>query len=324
MENMGTVRDKKTYDIIDKIVNKVIVIMSMASEAEMKPYCIPQLAKPYTNYDMIQRHTDLPPFSDGRGHLLYIFLNHSSTAKGRSEGELYTLVTELVQIGLDTHERIDRSNDVRGGDPMRSRQLKVLAGDYFSSWFYHLLAKSNQIEMVGILSKAIADFNVMKANLYVKMRERFISAEQYLRHMVQLNMRLFLSFSPMIEESLVELWEKLLAEFSQCETVIGELRRSKDPSNARESYSYWKIFEYATDDERELLQSSSFDQRDWELLIKKCKCDSILIDKLNQSLQTIQELLKGINDEHLISELGALLDRFLRQMKNSGQAAVEG
>lgn len=321
---MGTVRDKKTYDIIDKIVNKVIVIMSMASEAEMKPYCIPQLAKPYTNYDMIQRHTELPPFSDGRGHLLYIFLNHSSSAQGRSEGELYTLVTQLVQLGLDTHEGIDRLNDVRGEDPMRSRQLKVLAGDYFSSWFYHLLAKSNQIEMVGILSKAIADFNVMKANLYVKMREQILSAEQYLRYMVQLNMRLFLSFSPMIEKSLVELWEQLLAEISQCETVIVELRRSKDPSNARDSYAYWKILEYATEDERQLLQSPSFDEKDWQLLIMKSKSDSILTDKLHQSIQSIQELLKGINDEHLNSELGALLDRFLRQMENSGQAAVEG
>lgn len=47
--------------------------MSMASEAEMKPYCIPQLAKPYTDYDMIQKHTDLPPFSELTGVICYIF-----------------------------------------------------------------------------------------------------------------------------------------------------------------------------------------------------------------------------------------------------------
>lgn len=290
----------------------------------MKPYCIPQLAKPYTNYDMIQRHTELPPFSDGRGHLLYIFLNHSSVVQRQNERELYTLVTGLLQLGLDTHEGIDRSNDVRGEDPMRSRQLKVLAGDYFSSWFYHLLAKNNQIEMVGVLSKAIADFNVMKANLYVKMREKFLTAEQYLRYMVQLNMRLFLSFSPMIEKPIVELWEKLLAEFSHCETVIGELLRSKDPSNIRDSYAYWKILEHATADERQLLQSSSLDEKDWKLLVIKSKCDTILQDKLHQSIQSIQEQIKGINDEHLIRELGVLLDRFLRKMENSGQAAAEG
>lgn len=316
-------RDKKTCDIIDKIVNKVLVITSMASEAEMKPYRIPQLAKPYTDYDMIQRHTELPPFSDGRGHLLYIFLNHGSSAE-RVNGELYTLVTALVQLGLDTHEAIDRSNSEPGGDPMRSRQLKVLAGDYFSSWFYHLLAKREQIEMVGILSTAIADFNVMKAHLYGKMRGMLLSAEQYLRHMVQLNMRLFLSFTPMIEESLAEIWEKLLAEFSQCETVFLELRRSNDPANAMDGYCYWKVLESATEDERQMLRSHNLDLKDWKKLMMKYKCDSLLTDKLHHSLQSIRGLLQGIKDENLNSELSNALDHFLLQMKISGQAAVEG
>ncbi|WP_311518947.1 heptaprenyl diphosphate synthase component 1 [Paenibacillus albidus] len=304
-------------------MNKEIVMMSMASEAEMKPYRIPQLAKPYTDYDMIQRHTELPPFSDGRGHLLYIFLNHGSAAAARN-GELYTLVTALVQLGLDTHEAIDRSGGEPGGDPMRSRQLKVLAGDYFSSWFYQLLAKREQIEMVGILSTAIADFNVMKAGLYTKMKAMVLSAEQYLRHTVQLNMRLFLSFTPMIEESLAEVWEKLLAEFSQCETVILELARSNDPASAQQGYCYWKMLEAATEDELALLRDKNIDPKDWKKLKMKYKCDSLLTDKLHHSVQSIQGLLQGLKDENLIRELGALLDRFLLQMKISGQAAVEG
>lgn len=192
----------------------------------MKPYRIPQLAKPYTDYDMIQRHTELPPFSDGRGHLLYIFLGRSR-GTGFQQSELFTLVTGLVQLGLDTHEGIDRYQDEPGGDIMRSRQLKVLAGDYFSSWFYHLLAKQGQVEMVGTLSEAIADYNVMKAKLYSRFSGALIPADQYLKHTVQLNMRLFLSFTPLIEESLRESWLKLLAEFSLCETAAQELRRGK-------------------------------------------------------------------------------------------------
>ncbi|QSF43201.1 heptaprenyl diphosphate synthase component 1 [Paenibacillus tianjinensis] len=288
----------------------------------MKPYRIPQLVKPYTDYDMIQRHTELPPFSDGRSHLLYIFLSYGTEADRNSE--LYTLVTGLVQLALDTHEIIDRTQDDPGGDLMRSRQLKVLAGDYFSGWFYHLLAKRGQIEMVGSLSSAIADFNVMKARLYGKMKEMLLSAEQYLRHSVQLNMRLFLSFTPMIEGALTELWEKLLAEFSHCETVCYELRRGNDPGNAREGYCYWKMLESASDDEAELLRDQNMDLKDWKKLKMKYKCDTLLTDKLHESIQSIQGLLQGIKDEHLISELSTLLDRFLLQMKISGQAAVEG
>ncbi|MEK3698783.1 heptaprenyl diphosphate synthase component 1 [Paenibacillus sp. FSL R10-2199] len=289
----------------------------------MKPYRIPQLAKPYTDYDMIQRHTELPPFSDGRGHLLYIFLGHGRSA-GFQSGELFTLVTGLVQLGLDTHESIDRYHDEPGGDMMRSRQLKVLAGDYFSSWFYHLLAKHEQIEMVGILSTAIADFNVMKANLYGKMKGLLFTAEQYLKHTVQLNMRLFLSFTPMIEEPLRDSWEKLLVEFSQCETVTQELRRGADPVSALEGYCYWKVLESATEEERQLLGEQELDIRDWKKLKLRSKCDALLTDKLHASLESIQGLLQGIKDEELISELSAALDRLLLQMKISGQAAVEG
>ncbi|WP_379162323.1 heptaprenyl diphosphate synthase component 1 [Paenibacillus sp. sgz5001063] len=289
----------------------------------MKPYRIPQLAKPYTDYDMIQRHTDLPPFSDGRGHLLYIFLSHGSSADLKGI-ELFTLVTGLVQLGLDTHESIDRTQDEPDRDLMRSRQLKVLAGDYFSSWFYHLLAKHEQIEMVGILSTAIADVNVMKANLYCKMKSMIFSAEQYLRHTVQLNMRLFLSFTPMIEEPLKELWEMLLAEVSQYETLLLELRRGNDAGNAMDGYSYWKILESAAEDERRRLLEREIDLKDWKKLKMKYKCDSLLTDKLHGSIQSIQGLLQGVKDESLFSELNTALDRLLLHMKISGQAAVEG
>lgn len=289
----------------------------------MKPYRIPQLAKPYTDYDMIQRHTELPPFSDGRGHLLYIFLG-CSRGTGFQQGELFTLVTSLVQLGLDTHESIDRYQDEPGGDVMRTRQLKVLAGDYFSSWFYHLLARQGQIEMVGMLSAAIADFNVMKANLYGQMSGRLVPAEQYLKHTVQLNMRLFLSFTPMIEESLRDIWEKLLVEFSQCETVAQELRRGAAPASALGGYAYWRVMESATEEERQQLQGQTLDLKDWKMLKLRCKCDAQLTDKLHGSLESIQGLLQGIRDEELAGQLGAALDRLLLQMKISGQAAVEG
>ncbi|WP_246187973.1 heptaprenyl diphosphate synthase component 1 [Paenibacillus tengchongensis] len=272
---------------------------------------------------MIQRHTELPPFADGRGHLLYIFLNHSRP-EGTADGELYALVTGLVQLGLDTHETIDRSPEGSGESSMRSRQLKVLAGDYFSSWFYHLLARRGRIEMVSILSAAIADLNVMKSGVYGKMKGMLLSAEQYLRHTVQLNMRLFLSFTPMIEEPLKDLWEKLLAEFAHCETVCSELRRSTDPASAHEGYCYWKLMESVSEEERRQLSEQSLDPKDWKKLKLKYKCDYLLTDKLHSSIAAIQNLLQGVKDEQLMSELRTALDRFLQQLKISGQAAVEG
>ena len=62
--------------------------------------------------------------------------------------ELFTLATSLVQLGLDTHDLVTASNDVKEKKAARSRQLKVLAGDYFSARFYHLLAQAGQIDMI--------------------------------------------------------------------------------------------------------------------------------------------------------------------------------
>lgn len=289
----------------------------------MKPYRIPQLAKPYTNYDMIQRHTELPSFPDVRGHLLFIFLNNGAS-NPQHNGELYTLVTTLVQLGLDTHEDIERTTGDPGGDVMRSRQLRVLAGDYFSSWFYQLLARHEQIDMVGILSTSIADLNVMKANLYSEMRELLLTAEQYLQHLVQLNMRLFLSFSPMIADSLRELWENLLYEFSLCEAMALELQRSEEPRNAVNGYCYWHMLEVAAEEEKVMLRHRNMDMKDWKKLKMKYKCDSLMKDKLHRSVESIQGILQEVKDEGLIKELTAALDRFLLQIKITGQAAGEG
>ncbi|BCG59926.1 heptaprenyl diphosphate synthase component 1 [Paenibacillus sp. URB8-2] len=287
----------------------------------MKPYRIPQLAKSYTDYDMIQRHTELPPFPDARGSLLYIFLNHG--AARQPDAELYTLVTTLVQLGLDTHESIDLPAGSSGEDAMRPRQLKVLAGDYFSSWFYHLLAKSGEIGIIGSLSSAIAEFNVLKAQLYSKAKELMLTAEAYLQAMVQLNMRLFRSFTPLIDQRLADPWQNLLYEFSRYETVALELKRGASPAEALDGFCYWHLLEAGNEDERRQLRARKLELTDWKKLKMKYKCDSLLTDKLHQALDSIQGIIQDLRDESLTRELRAALDRFLLQSKITGQAAGE-
>ncbi|MDT2191702.1 heptaprenyl diphosphate synthase component 1 [Paenibacillus larvae] len=75
----------------------------------MNSYRIPEIAKKYTEYDMIQKHTNLPEFPEFRTRLLYAFLNGDSNLT--SSGELFTLVTSLVQIGLDTHDLVSVTNE---------------------------------------------------------------------------------------------------------------------------------------------------------------------------------------------------------------------
>ena len=289
----------------------------------MKPYRVPEIARKYFQYDMIQNHTQLPEFPDARVHLLYIFLQNSGRSVSERD-ELYALVTSLVQVGLDTHESIDTSADNQGETQMRSRQLKVLAGDYFSSRFYYLLAQNGDIEGISLLSKAVSDVNVLKMNLYGKMKNMVLSAEEYLRHTVQLNMQLFLSFTPMIESSVRETWKTLLREFTQCETVVREAHRSGCPEEVRNGYSYWYMLERGSEEEKRMLTAKKIDPKDLKKLMLKHKAVDSLMDKLRQSVGSIQTLLPVFNGEVTAAQMGQLLDPFIHRLSSCRSAVREG
>lgn len=78
------------------------------------------------------------------------------------EIENYALSTMLVQIALDTHEHISTIRDEK------SRQLTVLAGDYYSGLYYKLLAQSEDILMIKALSKGVKEVNEQKITVYYK------------------------------------------------------------------------------------------------------------------------------------------------------------
>lgn len=286
----------------------------------MKPYRVPELAEKYINYDMIQNHTELPGFPDARVHLLYIFLMDSGRNIAGHE-ELYALVTSLVQVGLDTHESIDVTEGNQGEAMMRSRQLKVLAGDYFSSRFYQLLALKGEIAVISLLSKAVSEVNVMKMRLYGKMKKNLLPSEEYLQLTVQLNMQLFLSFTPLLEVSVQETWEKLLKEITKCETLAQEMERCATPDIGRCGYAYWHLIESGSDEERKMLVGRKTDMKDWRKLILKHKASEKLLDKLRESVSAVQQLLGGRVGE---SPYAGVLDPFLKRLSTYRSVVSEG
>lgn len=289
----------------------------------MKPYRVPELARKYLNYDMIQKHTELPVFPDARVHLLYIFLQHSGRNVSERD-ELYALVTSLVQVGLDTHESIDTTAGNQGESMMRNRQLKVLAGDYYSSRFYNLLAMSGEIEAIALLSKAVSDVNVLKMKLYGKMKGMLLSAEEYLKYMVQLNMQLFLSFTPLIEPSIQGNWKTLMNELTLCETIEREVDRCISPDDGKHGYAYWYVFERANDEEKKMMILKRVDSKDWKKLMLKYKTTDDLLEKLRNSVQAIQSAMPVLNDEVLSAQIGQILEPFIQRLSRYRAAVREG
>ncbi|MFS0871295.1 heptaprenyl diphosphate synthase component 1 [Paenibacillus xylanilyticus] len=286
----------------------------------MNSYRVPQLAKKYTDYDMIRQHTEIPPFPDSRARLLQVFVGRTDE---KGHDELYALATSLVQLAMDTHDRIDTISGDRKEQEMRSRQLNVLAGDYLSSRFYQLLAHAGRIEMIGKLSGAVSEVNVRKMTLYDRMKKLLVSAEEYLRETVQLKMQLFLSFADMIGEKEQKLWESLLTEFSLCETVVEELQRINDEKNFNHSYAFWYIYEQGNEDERNILRQSEPDARAYGGMVLKYRMDKILLDKLRESTHRIQLLLQEENDQRGLHDVQAILETYLGYLEPSHAAVRE-
>lgn len=279
----------------------------------MNSYRVPQLAKKYTDYDMIRQHTEIPSFPDSRARLLQVFVGRTDE-KGHQE--LYALATSLVQLAMDTHDRIDTISGDRGEQEMRSRQLNVLAGDYLSSRFYQLLAHAGKIEMIGKLSGAVSEVNARKMTLYERMKKLLVSADEYLRETVQLRMQLFLSFTDMIPDKDKPLWNSLLTEFSTCETIAAELNRMRDEQQLLHSYAFWHIYEYGNDEERSHLRQMKIELRAWNALVLKYSVNEVLLDKLRESIHRIQLMLHEGGHQD-VQEMDAILEPYLTYVQPS-------
>lgn len=233
----------------------------------MNGYHISQLAKRYVEHDMIQAHTELPAFPNARVELMFAFLNRSKPTAEHSE--LFALVTSLVQIGLDTHDTIELAAEQHNDRNLRSRQLKVLAGDYFSSRFYNLLAQQAQIDAVRTLSQAVCDINRLKMTMVDKMKHWAMTAEEYLRASVTLKKLLFQSFNAQMNQEDIPIWEELLDSMTELEVLEREQERADQFARFEGSWSYWHVWQQGTDDERRKLKNKSHDKLFWNALMSK-------------------------------------------------------
>jgi heptaprenyl diphosphate synthase len=276
-------------------------------------YRIPEMVKKYTEYDMIRQHTELPEFPDFRTRLLFAFLNKHDRLK--SSSELYALVTSLVQLALDTHDMVAITSDAKEKKAARSRQLKVLAGDYFSSRFYHLLSQAGQIELIRVLSGAICEVNRLKMNLYMMMKQLKVTAEEYIQHSVAIRSRLFLSFASMMEEMYHKVWPDVLDSFTRCELLFEELFRAESMEHFHGSWGYWHIMQNGTKEERKTLQAEDADAGKLRMLVLKHNVSAHLLKLLEGAMAQLEAKVSQIGSDKLTDELYACCEPFARLLR---------
>lgn len=247
----------------------------------MKKYSVADAANQYVEYDMIQAHTAIPSYSELRLQLLHAVLIQSAHVKQKSE--LFSLVTALVQLGMDTHDLIDIETEYLSESKMRSRQLKVLAGDYFSARFYHLLAKAGEIQLIGKLSHAVANVNRLKIALYEKAKSATVQADDYIKERIHINSELFKQFTDYIDNTLQPAWHTLLPLVTKFEVVYDELERTTFSEGYAKSYGYWVIQEHTMNTD------SQYTEEDLQKLMEEHHVKNKLVDILDTTFYQIKD-----------------------------------
>ncbi|WP_018755312.1 heptaprenyl diphosphate synthase component 1 [Paenibacillus terrigena] len=276
----------------------------------MKRYRIPELAEKAMKHDMISSNMEMPDFPDARIRLLFVYLDKNPTIKRNSE--LYALASSLVQMGLDTHDLIDTDDEKKSEREMRTRQVNVLAGDFFSSRFYQLLAQAGEVNMVRQLSDAVCEVNRQKMNLYMRVKQLLLSTDEYLSLLVQLKMYLLTAFQSVMDEVNQKTWPDMLRAFTQCEIVREEMNKNNELRSFKGSWAYWHILQEGTEEDQLLLRDNKVEVRHIQSLWTKYNIHNLLLDKLRQTIADIQNMLREPVSEKIHRDLMSIAEPFLR------------
>lgn len=276
----------------------------------MNSFRIPEITQPYLEYDMIQTYTELPEFPHSRARLLVAFLDKPDVQE--SLRELYVVVTSLVQVALDTHEMVSVSNEAKEKKTVRSRQLKVLAGDYFSSRFYYLLSHAGQVDMVRQLSAAICEVNRLKMTFYMLVKQLKLTADEYIQEKVKIRMQLFLSFTKIMDGVRHKLWPEILHGFTRCEVLMDEIAKCETPDDFHGSWGYWYILQSANKEEKKQLESADADEARLRPMLLKYNVKGQLYHMLEEQIQQVWDKIQKLDSDKLMQELYHIGEPFLR------------
>lgn len=107
--------------------------------------------------------------------LATLIANEAGLPAHQAQAAVSTLL--LIHHGLALHEEIER---LAARDNEKYRQLGVLAGAYYSSKYYRLLAESGQIALMGRFAEAIQSINEAKVELARDPYDMSMGIERYL------------------------------------------------------------------------------------------------------------------------------------------------
>lgn len=132
--------------------------------------------KQQLHHSFLQQYVDIPEI-DGEQVSLLFYMLQDSHCPPEHVSDVVTAVM-AVQTALDTHDFVD-GYMFRHDHSKKSRQLTVLSGDYYSSLYYYLLARIDNVALIAVMADAIQSINEHKMCLHTYKDE---SLEMMIEH----------------------------------------------------------------------------------------------------------------------------------------------
>ncbi|WP_096153758.1 MULTISPECIES: heptaprenyl diphosphate synthase component 1 [Bacillus] len=168
-----------------------------------------QIAHPY-----LVQNIEFPVMDEDKLFMLHSILEPLPMSE--EEKSKYIISTMLVQIALDTHDLVSNESTE---EQLQTRQLTILAGDYYSGLYYHILAKLEDLSMIRTLAAAIKQINENKITYYQKDVD---SVENLMECLSSIDSALIQSFSEYFSNSS---WKELSSKILLLKRLVDERTR---------------------------------------------------------------------------------------------------
>jgi heptaprenyl diphosphate synthase len=111
----------------------------------------------------LKKYIEEPSLDKDQGVILFSMMKEKQLSS--SYINKCVITAYLVQAALDTHEKVSADQQTEDSHK-KKRQLRVLAGDYYSSLYYFILSKINDLPMIRALACSIKEINEAKMSVY--------------------------------------------------------------------------------------------------------------------------------------------------------------
>jgi heptaprenyl diphosphate synthase len=212
--------------------------------------------------------------------------------------EAIVMSLSLIYHGLAVHDEIE---EYAAREDERYRQLGVLAGDYFSSKYYRLLAGEGQIALIGVLSRAIQAINEAKAELERDPEDFSLRADRYRELQETIHGMLLHSLRTVYLPN-DPLWEEIITLLVRAAVFHKELRKDSSQVWSR-TWANLLVFEQASGEERKWLKhlpvGKRADQRLLSLHVKYGTSSSLnqqVAETVSEGMERIGRLPEMVDD----------------------------